>query len=783
MREKKTSVEITELRDENGRIESDPIEVVNIARKFYKKLYEAPRPATGENFLKNKVLDCLPKLTHDDMVRRDLMKLVTVDELRDVIFSFKNGKAPGCDGLSFEFYKSTFEIIKHQLVDVINDIIFGMHIPRKMNTGIIKLKHKRGDRRDGDNYRPLTLLNVDLKIITKIFAWRLKPILAKVLHQTQYAQPGKQIFELNCLIRDLFDEMEEGNQDCFFIQCDFYKAFDSVDQNFLFECLEKMNFPESFIDFLKCLYKNAVSKIMINGHLSKVIKVDRGSRQGDPISLYIFIIVLNPLLWFLNNQAQQGIHALIPYKTRSTKSYFAQAYADDMNFVTTSFTTVLRTFRIIEQYKKVSGLTINLGKTYGRFYDKNSVIDIEHLPLRYNNWNRNMIILGVPYGDKDFIEQVWKNVMGDVTKSLSSYSEISHTFDAKAIITKTLVLPKISYIATTLDIPKKIQTQVDNLVLNFVTKGVNTFIKLSDLAQKRHYGGYNIDYTSIHATVFSLLPIFNYVKALSSKEPFSKEAHFIDLNIGRQISRLIGIPVNNRRPHRLTPTAHYERILKFITEMNISPENLKKGRIKIIYENIIASKTNTNYIVPKWRRVHASILPNYLKTFNFKVCYDMLPFKTKFVNFQLDTDSRCNFCNFHPDTHPHVFCKCSVLVDVWKFLDKIMELMNFNYRFEVRRAMYDYVLMGKIAKVEEMPIVYLNSIVNQKIWHVSRKIQNENCKFDLEVFKSSIVKSLCARKAVENSDRMRHCQKIACIGRLCEAAKTAVSLTILDAVT
>ena len=112
-----------------------------------------------------------------------------------------------------------------------------------------------------------------------------------------------------------------------------------------------------------------------------------------------------------------------------------------------------------------------------------------------------------------------------------------------------------------------------------------------------------------------------------------------------------------------------------------------------------------------------------------------------------------------------------------------MELMNFNYRFEERRAMYDYVLMGKIAKVEEMPIVYLNSIVNQKVWHVSRKIQNENCKFDLAVFKSSIVRSLCSRKAVENSDRMRHCQKIGCIDQLCEAAKTAVSLAIPSAVT
>ena len=63
---------------------------------------------------------------------------------------------------------------------------------------------------------PITLMNVDLKIITKIFTRRPKPILSKILHEDQYAQPGKQISELNCLMRDILEEMENSDHDSFF---------------------------------------------------------------------------------------------------------------------------------------------------------------------------------------------------------------------------------------------------------------------------------------------------------------------------------------------------------------------------------------------------------------------------------------------------------------------------------------------------------------------------------------------------------------------------------------
>ena len=185
--------------------------------------------------------------------------------------------------------RQSFRQIRHRVYLRFNDCIFGDHIPRKVNTGVIKLLYKKGDAKDIRNYRPITLMNVDLKIITKIFTLRLKPILSKILHSSQYAQPCKQISDLNCLIRDILDEMQNSDQDNFFIQFDFEKAFDSLDQDFLFDCLSKMNFPPSFVLFLRKLYKNASSKVMVNGFLSRAFKLLRGSRQGDPLSLSLLL--------------------------------------------------------------------------------------------------------------------------------------------------------------------------------------------------------------------------------------------------------------------------------------------------------------------------------------------------------------------------------------------------------------------------------------------------------------------------------------------------------------
>ena len=167
-----------------------------------------------------------------------------------------------------------------------------------------------------------------------------------------------------------------------------------------------------------------------------------------------------------------------------------------------------------------------------------------------------------------------------------------------------------------------------------------------------------------------------------------------------------------------------------------------------------------------------------LKTFNYKLCVDILPCKTKFVEFGLDTDSKCNFCQLHPDTVPHIFSNCNTLLPVWVFLDKIMKNLNFSFSFVISRKKCNHDLVNiKLKKHEEVIVMYLNTIANHKIWKFSRKIQFEKWVFDIKEFVSSFIKTIESRRMVEDLNKIKHCQRIKAISALCTAAKSA-SLSI-----
>ena len=245
------------------------------------------------------------------------------------------------------------------------------------------------------------------------------------------------------------------------------------------------------------------------------------------------------------------------------------------------------------------------------------------------------------------------------------------------------------------------------------------------------------------------------------------------------MANLLKIPLNNRTPHRLTPMKPYANILKFLREMHITRDDLISGRVKSVYEKIIFSKNKVHGSFPKWSRLHSIVLPNYLKTFNYKASVDILPCKTKFVEFALDTDSRCNYCRLYPDTVPHIFCNCSVLVPIWNILDQILKSMNFTFCFTESRKWGKYDLKSsQIKKDEEVLVIYLNTIVNYKIWKFSMKIQYEGFIFTPKKFFNSLVKTIEGRKLMELSDRMKRCQKIPEIDRLSIAVKNAYATVV-----
>ncbi len=100
--------------------------------------------------------------------------------------------------------------------------------------------------------------------------------------------------------------------------------------------------------------------------------------------------------------------------------------------------------------------------------------------------------------------------------------------------------------------------------------------------------------------------------------PLSNEQYFIEYNLGLLLAPFLGIPVDNRTPHRLTPMKSYAFIWKFIKGNKISGEDLIKGKVKTIYEKIIFDRNKFGRF-GKWSRLHFDVLPNYIKCQNFQL--------------------------------------------------------------------------------------------------------------------------------------------------------------------
>ena len=170
----------------------------------------------------------------------------------------ENGKSPGIDSIPIEFYKEFIETIKTDLQKFFNEILFSnKKTPKSWNQAIITLIPKKGDINYQKYWRPISLLCVDYKIITKILANRLKYILRDIISTEKNCSiPNRTIFDNLSLIRDIITYTKEKNNHFYLLQIDQEKAFDKIDRTFLYKTMEKMGFSH----YSQTFYKHYTNK-------------------------------------------------------------------------------------------------------------------------------------------------------------------------------------------------------------------------------------------------------------------------------------------------------------------------------------------------------------------------------------------------------------------------------------------------------------------------------------------------------------------------------------------
>jgi exonuclease III len=273
---------------------------------------------------------------------KELDSPIAPDQVADALMSMPGGKATGLDGIPYEVWRCLHEEwaasdgkednpeavnITRLLATAFNDVQKnGVDERTAFNMGWICPLYKKNEKSEAANYRPITLLNSDLKIMTKTISLRIAHAAAGVIHNDQAAFiKGRSIFDHVRLSRAMISYCEAYEHEGAIVALDQEKAYDRVQHEYLWRTLKTYGFPDSLITMIKNLYKGAKSLVIVNGVMSEPFEVTRGVRQGDPLSCILFNLAIEPLACMLRSDANLKGHQI---KGRRDK-LIVNLFADD----------------------------------------------------------------------------------------------------------------------------------------------------------------------------------------------------------------------------------------------------------------------------------------------------------------------------------------------------------------------------------------------------------------------------------------------------------------------
>lgn len=646
-RRKRTA--ITQLRNEDGEIIHQSGEIEQNLLRYFTDLYNETQAeaAIDDEF------NCERIIPEDDVANEACGSEISTTEVMTAIRTSANRKSPGTDGIPKEFYHRTFDIIHRELNLVLNDALAGRFPPEFVDGVIVLVKKKDGDG-SARSFRPISLLNVDFKILSRILKARLELVMRehRLLSSAQKcSNPPRNIFQATLSLKDRLAYLIQSKQRGKMITWDLDHAFDRVRRSFLYNTMRSLGFHRGLVDLLAQIDNLSSSRLLINGHLSAPFAIRRSVRQGSPLSMHLFVLYLHPLISKL-----EQLHG----------DDLVVAYADDITVVSTSIDRIEQMRNLFSRFERISGAKVNWEKTKSL-----DVGFIEGNPL-YLPWLRTentVRVLGVIYANsiRLMVRLNWDEMLAKFSQRIWLNSLRSLTIMQKVILLNTFVTSKVWYLASILS-PYCVHTaKITTIMGRFIWNNIVARIPMQQLARERKQGGLKLHLPTLKSPA---LLINRHIKELDSM-PYYKSLLFRD-NPDRNVIpadlpdlRIICQKYQNL-PAQILQNLSSDLLHRFFVDQT-EPPRVERVHPRVDWKRI-------------WTSLHWRAFTSVEKSNLYLLTNEKGPHRELLHTIGRADSNLCLHCNTTLDTMQHRYCECPRVHLAWEYLQRKMREILGGWR-------------------------------------------------------------------------------------------------------
>ncbi|GJX09413.1 RNA-directed DNA polymerase, eukaryota [Tanacetum coccineum] len=615
---------------------------------------------------------------------------VTNVEIKKAVWDCGTDKAPGPDGFTFGFFRHFWYLVDKEIYDAVRYFFVNYHFPNGCNSSFIALIPKIPDANLVKDFRPISLIGSLYKIIAKILTNRLVGVLGSIVNEVQSAFiENRQILDGPFILNEVLSWCKKRNKQSLIFKVDFEKAYDSVRWDFLDDALSKFGFGVKWRKWIYCCLHSSRGSIIINGSPTEEFQFGRGLKQGDPLSPFLFILIMETLHISFQRVVDAGMFHGI--KLGDSVNLSHMFYADDAVFVGEwSERNITTLVHVLDCFHKASGLKINMSKSkimgfhveagkVARAAEKLGCL-VFKTPFNY---------LGSLVGGDMHRLQVWNDIVDRIRSRLSKWKMKMLSIGGRLTLVKSVLGSMPIFHMSLFKVPAGILRTLESIRCHFfnghdIASKKVSWVQWNKVLASKDNGGlgvsslFALNRGSINGTKSCWLSIVNEINVLAKKSINLMEFMHIKLGNGDSTAFWEDLWCADGRLKDRYPRAYSLETCKSITVRFfkfLHGDRWVLGVLKgsgdfsvSLIRNLIDSRVlPKGDLKTKWIR-HVPIKVNI---FAWKVMTNSLPTRFNISRRGIDIDSiSCVNCEAGVETTNHIFFSCDTAKQVSRLISR-----------------------------------------------------------------------------------------------------------------